>query len=269
MEMNGDGMKVICLYLDKMMAYEAFSDKALGGAVRALLAYARGEEVPALSGNAYACFAMLCVDFLRECKRHATFVESRSERGKKGAKARWGKEKTLEELAEPCEQEEAALSRPGMGDAADKGEEAGVDLPSGDASAEAAGEQDGRARDGDDPLKNRAGSQGGGRDGRFVPPTVEEVTAYCKERHNSVKAERFVDYYTVRGWMAGKTQMRDWRAAVRAWEDQPFAGTANDHQPNAHQAKKTLVHQSYAQRSYLGEEEAASLARLMQGDLVV
>lgn len=53
---------------------------------------------------------------------------------------------------------------------------------------------------------------------RFEKPTVEDVKAYCQERHNSIDAERFVDYYEANGWMVGKSHMRDWRAAVRNWE---------------------------------------------------
>lgn len=52
---------------------------------------------------------------------------------------------------------------------------------------------------------------------RFTPPTVDEVRAYCNEKHYPVDAERFVDYYTSNGWMVGKNKMKDWRAAVRTW----------------------------------------------------
>ena len=53
---------------------------------------------------------------------------------------------------------------------------------------------------------------------RFIPPSREEVQAYCKERNNNVDAERFVDYYTSNGWMVGKNKMKDWKSAVRTWE---------------------------------------------------
>lgn len=53
---------------------------------------------------------------------------------------------------------------------------------------------------------------------RFVPPTVDEVRAYCLERKNSVDPERFIDYYQANGWRVGKNPMKDWRAAVRNWE---------------------------------------------------
>ena len=55
---------------------------------------------------------------------------------------------------------------------------------------------------------------------RFTPPTVEEVRAYCQERNNSIDPQRFVDFYTANGWTQGRGKpIKDWRAAVRTWED--------------------------------------------------
>ncbi|MBQ1209155.1 MAG: hypothetical protein IIX64_01635 [Bacteroidales bacterium] len=53
---------------------------------------------------------------------------------------------------------------------------------------------------------------------KFIPPTVDEVQAYCEERKNGVDPQRFVDHYTANGWMVGKNKMKDWEAAVRTWE---------------------------------------------------
>lgn len=53
---------------------------------------------------------------------------------------------------------------------------------------------------------------------KFVRPTCEEVAEYCRERKNDVNPEKFVDFYASKGWMIGKTPMKDWKAAVRTWE---------------------------------------------------
>lgn len=53
---------------------------------------------------------------------------------------------------------------------------------------------------------------------RFAPPTLEEVKEYCRERGNGVDAQRFLDFYEMKGWMVGKNKMKDWKAAVRTWE---------------------------------------------------
>ena len=66
---------------------------------------------------------------------------------------------------------------------------------------------------------------------KFTPPSVEEVTAFCQERGNSVNPNAFVDFYTSVGWKVGNKAMKDWRAAVRTWERRPQqvgARTASD-----------------------------------------
>lgn len=52
----------------------------------------------------------------------------------------------------------------------------------------------------------------------FTPPTLNEVSAYCRERQNSVDPEKFIDFYQSKGWMVGRNRMKDWKAAVRTWE---------------------------------------------------
>lgn len=52
---------------------------------------------------------------------------------------------------------------------------------------------------------------------RFIPPTVDEVRAYCIEKGYALDADRFVDFYTSNGWKVGRNPMKDWRAAVRTW----------------------------------------------------
>lgn len=52
----------------------------------------------------------------------------------------------------------------------------------------------------------------------FVPPTVEEVTEYIKEKKLHFDADKFVDFYESKGWYIGKNKMKDWKAACRTWE---------------------------------------------------
>ena len=52
----------------------------------------------------------------------------------------------------------------------------------------------------------------------FIPPSVEIVSVYCKERNNRVNPNWFVDFYASKGWMVGKNKMVDWKASVRNWE---------------------------------------------------
>lgn len=51
-----------------------------------------------------------------------------------------------------------------------------------------------------------------------IPPNQEWVVEYCKERKNGVDPIKWFNFYAAKGWMVGKNKMKDWRAAVRTWE---------------------------------------------------
>lgn len=53
---------------------------------------------------------------------------------------------------------------------------------------------------------------------RFQKPSLEDVRAYCISRSNKVDPEQFYNFYESKGWVVGKSPMKDWRAAVRTWE---------------------------------------------------
>lgn len=60
---------------------------------------------------------------------------------------------------------------------------------------------------------------GASKSPRFVPPSLLEVAVYCKERHNNIHPEEFLDFYTANGWKQGKgKQIVDWKACMRTWE---------------------------------------------------
>lgn len=52
---------------------------------------------------------------------------------------------------------------------------------------------------------------------RFVPPTIQEVRVYADTIGFPIDADNFVDFYTMKAWMVGKSKMKDWKAAVRTW----------------------------------------------------
>lgn len=67
---------------------------------------------------------------------------------------------------------------------------------------------------------------------RFIPPTLEEVAAYCHERGHKVDPQRFHDFYTANGWTQGRGKpIKDWKAAVRTWEN----GSTQKRQPTQEQ----------------------------------
>lgn len=52
---------------------------------------------------------------------------------------------------------------------------------------------------------------------RFQKPTIEEIRQYCLEKGYNVDAEQFFNFYESKGWLVGKSPMKDWRAAVSTW----------------------------------------------------
>lgn len=53
---------------------------------------------------------------------------------------------------------------------------------------------------------------------KFIPPTEEEVEAYCQSRGNGISGAEFVNFYASKGWLVGKSPMKDWKRAVMTWE---------------------------------------------------
>ena len=65
---------------------------------------------------------------------------------------------------------------------------------------------------------------------RFTPPSLEEVSAYIRDRGSPIDPEAFIAYYTARGWKLKTGLMSDWRAAVITWEKRHKAEQAEPEQ---------------------------------------
>lgn len=84
---------------------------------------------------------------------------------------------------------------------------------------------------------------------RFTPPTLAEVQSYVAERQSPVDPQGFIDFYESKGWLVGKTPMKDWKAACRnaekwdRWQKKPNARPNNmagvDFQPTHERIKKS------------------------------
>jgi len=53
---------------------------------------------------------------------------------------------------------------------------------------------------------------------KFVPPTPAEAQAYAATIDYQLDGDSFVNSYAQKGWMVGKSKMKDWKAAVRNWK---------------------------------------------------
>lgn len=51
---------------------------------------------------------------------------------------------------------------------------------------------------------------------RFIKPDFQETKIYFQELRSD-QAQAFFDFYESKGWLVGKSKMKDWKAAARGW----------------------------------------------------
>lgn len=65
---------------------------------------------------------------------------------------------------------------------------------------------------------------------KFEKPSIEEIANYCNEKSYNIDPEQFFSFYESKGWVVGKSPMKDWKAAVKTWvkrqENTPAAPSA-------------------------------------------
>lgn len=74
----------------------------------------------------------------------------------------------------------------------------------------------------------------------FIPPTVEEVSNYIKEKGYQIDPQYFCDYYESNGWMVGKNKMVSWKATVNRWNANIKSKQKSIQQPQQQQAESKL-----------------------------
>lgn len=53
----------------------------------------------------------------------------------------------------------------------------------------------------------------------FIPPTLEEVKAYCESRGNKIDPQYFYDYFTASDWVDSKgNKVKNWKQKIITWE---------------------------------------------------
>ena len=69
----------------------------------------------------------------------------------------------------------------------------------------------------DTPLKGGVG--GKKKPKEFTPPTLEEIAAYCQERHSPVDPKQFYEYFTVGEWKDSEGKpVKNWKQKLLTWE---------------------------------------------------
>lgn len=81
---------------------------------------------------------------------------------------------------------------------------------------------------------------------RFVPPTLEEVAAYCRSRQNNVDPEQFIAFYESKGWKVGSQPMKSWQACIITWEKRDREVKGNDRKGNGDKNNQGAVRSDYS-----------------------
>lgn len=169
-----------CAYHSYIKQCKGLSDSELGRLFRALLEYSASGKVPELNGRESVAFDFMSANIDRDAESY----KDTCNRNRENISKRYERIRSNTSVYETYQEKEEEKEK--------------EELLKKDISNEI--------------------SKKSTRQKKFVPPTVEEVAAYCLERKNKVNAAYFVDHYTSNGWKVGKQNMKDWKAAVRTWE---------------------------------------------------
>lgn len=198
------------LYTEYAEQIAMLNDAQAAAFLRAVFAYASGSELPEMDGMTMMLFSMVRRRMDQDAERYAEVVEKRAEAGKKGGRPK------AEEKANGSS--EKAKKANGFSEEAKKAN--GFSEKQKNPDTDTDYDTDTVTDTVSDTVTSNVGKRESTREKRqrFTAPTIDQVKAYCLERHNKVDPERFVNYYESNGWKVGKNPMRDWKAAVRTWE---------------------------------------------------
>lgn len=171
------------LYHDIREPLELLTDDQRGQLFLAILDYSQFGTIPKFEGALQMAFAFIKMALDRDAEAWESKREKRKEAGSLGGKQRAANQANATFAKQELANQAVPVPVP-------------VPVPA--------------------PALNNADKPP--RAARFTPPSLEEVTAYCQSRGNGVDAQRFVDFYTAKGWKVGREKMHDWKAAVRTWE---------------------------------------------------
>jgi hypothetical protein len=76
--------------------------------------------------------------------------------------------------------------------------------------------------------------------GQMIKPDLPTLTAFMLEKGGTpAMAETMFDFYASKGWLVGKSPMKDWNAAARKWirENPPNAASGNRSGPGSTHSK--------------------------------
>lgn len=202
-------------------ATRKLSDAEVGRLFRGLLRYSMTKEQPqGLQGREEIVFDIYSQQIDRDIEAYERQVEAGRSNGQKGGR--------------PRKNPPGFSETPRVFEKTQKTQDKGKDK----------GEEKDKGKD-----KGEGGSKRA-REARFTPPSLEDVAGYARQNGWGPEAfcpERFVDFYTAKGWRIGKDPMQDWKAAARSW-------VSRQRQEAASPSQRENPALDYEQREYRAED---------------
>ena len=191
--------KSFILYYDMRAPLELLTDEQRGKLFLHIFDYAEKGELPKTPDAAVnMAFAFIRAALDRDAVTWGARKEERAESGRRGGLRT--QEKIREAKANQAELQTAKAGQANQAVPTPVPVPAPVPVP---VPVPAPGKQ----KNADKPLR------------KFVPPTLEEVKEYCRDRGSSVDAQTFCDYYAAAGWKDGSGKaVRNWKQKLIAWE---------------------------------------------------
>ena len=70
-----------------------------------------------------------------------------------------------------------------------------------------------------EPTNNNSKREASPSQTRFSPPSLSEAEAEAVKNGMPItEGQAFIDHHQAKGWIIGKSPMKDWRAAMRTWK---------------------------------------------------
>lgn len=180
---------------------ELLSDEELGMLFRAIFRYSEDRTLPGFTGPLQLAFAFVRTALDRDAAAWEDKVRKRREAGAAGGRqCAANRANAAFAVPEPDGEANQAVPVPEPVPESVPEPESGNGRETGKEREDASADKPPRAS-------------------RFSPPSLEEVSAYCLARGSAVDPRSFLDFYEAKGWMIGRQRMKDWKAAVRTWEN--------------------------------------------------
>lgn len=184
------------IYTDYQEQFELLTDEQAGKLIKAIIEYEKTGKIVELDGMTNMAFSFIKTQLDRDREKWQEEKQKRSEAGKRGMSKRWGHSKQDNSVTNVTTEDNKNNSVKNeitnITDNVDVDEDVNVEV---DVNKK-------------EKKKRKI----------FKKPTVKEIQEYCRERHNSINAQYFFDYYESNGWKVGKNAMKDWQATIRNWE---------------------------------------------------